>query len=169
MVSGRLELRPSTNEYDWLGPGLYWWQDDPQRALHWAKQNTGRGRIKNPTVLGAVIEPGNSFTTARLSSAELLHRAYLRLLGATQVAKSPMPVNSGRGWANRRLDCAVFNSLHELCVEENLPPFDTIIAYFPEGGVLYPGAAIRRMDHVQVCVRTDRSILGYFMPRAVTT
>jgi hypothetical protein len=28
----------SQNEYDWLGDGVYFWQDAPHRALEWAQQ-----------------------------------------------------------------------------------------------------------------------------------
>ena len=29
----------------------------------------------------------------------------------------------------------------------------------------YPGAGFRELDHVQVCVRSPRQIIGYFLPR----
>ena len=44
-------------------------------------------------------------------------------------------------------------------------PFDTVVAYFPEGHALYRGAAIRALDHVQICVRNEARIVGYFLPR----
>ena len=28
----------SNNEYDWLGTGIYFWQDDPRRAWEWTAQ-----------------------------------------------------------------------------------------------------------------------------------
>ena len=35
----------------------------------------------------------------------------------------------------------------------------------PSGLVVgYPGAAIRQQDHVQICVRNPRQILGCFIP-----
>jgi hypothetical protein len=32
---------------------------------------------------------------------------------------------------------------------------------------LYPGAAVRALDHVQICVRNPARILGYFLPRDI--
>jgi hypothetical protein len=30
-------FNPSSNEYDWLGKGIYFWQDAPKRAWQWAQ------------------------------------------------------------------------------------------------------------------------------------
>ena len=34
-------FRPSTNRYDWLGDGVYFWQDAPARAWEWARAHWG--------------------------------------------------------------------------------------------------------------------------------
>lgn len=31
-------LRPSNNDYDWLGQGIYFWENSPHRALSYAKK-----------------------------------------------------------------------------------------------------------------------------------
>ena len=31
-------LKASKNSYDWLGTGIYFWLNDPQRAYEWACQ-----------------------------------------------------------------------------------------------------------------------------------
>lgn len=36
IVSGQGELRPSRNDYDWLGEGSYFWEDSYDRAHRWA-------------------------------------------------------------------------------------------------------------------------------------
>ena len=33
VLSGQSDLRLSENSYDWLGSGIYFWVDSPQRAL----------------------------------------------------------------------------------------------------------------------------------------
>ena len=33
----------SDKDYDWLGPGAYFWESDPQRALEWAEWKVSRG------------------------------------------------------------------------------------------------------------------------------
>jgi hypothetical protein len=45
----------SVNDYDWLGHGVYFWEQNLDRAWDWAKSQT---KIKNPAVIGAVIDLG---------------------------------------------------------------------------------------------------------------
>jgi len=40
-------------------------------------------------------------------------------------------------------------------------------AFFVEGEPLYENAGLRTLDHVQICVRDPRKIIGYFLPRGV--
>ena len=37
VLAGKKELKQSKNEHDWLGHGIYFWENNPQRALDWAK------------------------------------------------------------------------------------------------------------------------------------
>lgn len=66
----------------------------------------------------------------------------------------------------RDLDCAVLNfglgNLDEL--EDGRPYYQTVRGVFVEGKRAYPGAAIRTKTHVQIAVRDESCILGYFMP-----
>jgi hypothetical protein len=74
-----------------------------------------------------------------------------------------MPRNSGKDLRARRLDCAVFETLHRFQAEKGLPSFDTVRAFFMEGEPLYENAGIRRLDHIQICVRNPNAIQGYFL------
>ena len=56
-------------------------------------------------------------------------------------------------------------SLHQLRREEGKPGFDTVRGFFTEGSELYPGAGFRELDHIQICVRSLKQIMGYFWPR----
>ena len=53
IIAGQEQQIPSTNDYDWLGSGLYFWEDSYSRALRWA-QNDPSGKIKTAAVLGAI-------------------------------------------------------------------------------------------------------------------
>jgi len=44
-------------------------------------------------------------------------------------------------------------------------PFDTARGFFLEGRELYPTAGFRELDHIQICVRSSKQIIGYFLPR----
>jgi len=49
ILSGKLEIRPSINDYDWLGAGAYFWENSYSRALAWAqflKANPGISKTK---------------------------------------------------------------------------------------------------------------------------
>ncbi len=50
VISGEQELTPSKNAYDWLGHGIYFWEDDYIRAEEWAQ-----ARMKLPE--SAIEEP----------------------------------------------------------------------------------------------------------------
>ena len=45
------DLKKSDNKYDWLGNGIYFWENSYQRAYEWAEK-----RYENPAVLGAIID-----------------------------------------------------------------------------------------------------------------
>jgi hypothetical protein len=49
------DWRPSTNDYDWLGHGIYFWEYAPERALTW----TNRPTAAKDGVIGAIIQLGN--------------------------------------------------------------------------------------------------------------
>lgn len=36
VLAGKTEVRSSTNAFDWLGSGVYFWENNPRRALSWA-------------------------------------------------------------------------------------------------------------------------------------
>jgi len=63
VIDGKRSLRLSTNRYDWLGEGVYFWENTPQRALEFAAEFAGRKRqgksaIREPAVIGAVVDWG---------------------------------------------------------------------------------------------------------------
>jgi hypothetical protein len=66
LSSSSEHLKLSKNDYDWLGNGIYFWENNPERALQYAlqlKKNPARGKakIKNEAVVGAIIDLGNCF------------------------------------------------------------------------------------------------------------
>lgn len=55
IVSRTSSFRPSNNDDDWLGHGIYFWEYAPQRAWEWAAERY-KGEV---AVLGAMIRLGN--------------------------------------------------------------------------------------------------------------
>ena len=60
VVAGEEKLLASTNDYDWLGNGIYFWENNEARALQWAEELAKRksSSIKTPAVIGAIIDLG---------------------------------------------------------------------------------------------------------------
>src|ERR1700759_869239 len=48
----------SQKSYDWLGNGLYFWDNNYDRAWEWASEKKKRGGITEPAVIGAVLSLG---------------------------------------------------------------------------------------------------------------
>lgn len=163
IVSGTAELLPSINNYDWLGSGRYFWEDSYTRALLWAQKDTSR-KIKEPAVLGAIVDLGNCLNLIDAEHLELVvaaHKAYLSLCKAS--GSTPLQ-NKGKDFHARFLDKVVCETLHKLRQEEGKPAFDTVRAFFVEGEPLYETSGLRSLDHIQICVRSPQQILGYFLP-----
>jgi len=167
IAAGNDTLKPSVNDYDWLGSGQYFWEESVERAFQWAKQESKnpQSSIKNPGVLGAVIDLGNCLNLIQSEYLELVREAHDRLEELMTSVGQAMPQNTGREFRARKLDCAVFEALHQFRKEEKLQPFDSIRAFFIEGEPLYANAGIRQLDHIQICVRNSKSIVGYFLPK----
>lgn len=53
-------FQPSSKDYDWLGPGIYFWEANPLRGLEFAAESSKRktATVSQPFVIGAVIELG---------------------------------------------------------------------------------------------------------------
>jgi hypothetical protein len=146
------EWRPSENEYDWLGHGIYFWEHSPERARRWA----GADGI----VIGAVIQLGNCLDLTDLRYTGLLMSAHADLQTAYRQKGRPLPQNEGRDLKLRKLDCLVINSLPTAILED----VQTVRGAFEEGDEAFPGAALKMETHLQIAVRDRQCILGVFRP-----
>lgn len=171
ILAGRSTLTVSKNEYDWLGNGIYFWESNPNRAMQFAQAATTRpqttkGKIKKPFVVGAIIDLGLCCNLHDQSALDELTIAYDLLSETNGSAGVPMPENKiGPDKLMRHLDCAVVNFMHTLREVEGLARYDTVRAAFHEGGELYGGSGFTKQAHMQIAVRDETQILGYFRPR----
>lgn len=182
VLSGtQLHLETSTNEYDWLGAGVYFWENDPRRAMEWAidgmrKPNVTKGKITRPFVIGAVIELGHCLNLMSRDSVEELKVAHRLMLQAMHTAQVDAPKNTGVGGFRRSLDRAVIEFLHASRKNQNsqekpIQEYDTVRASFREGGPAYGAggpeeskAGFDDRSHIQIAVRVKARIKGYFRP-----
>lgn len=165
----------SDRDYDWLGPGAYFWESDPTRALEWAKWKVEIGDYEEAAVVGAVIDLRNCLDLVTREDIDILRAAHKSFLDVQKISGLPVPKNvNPRGAKDkdrvlRRLDCAVFRHLHEIIdrlakTDPEIKPFDTIRGMFVEGGKAYSGSGIYKKSHVQIAVRSSACIKGIFFP-----
>ncbi len=176
VVNLKQSLRESINKYDWLGNGMYFWENSPSRALEFAthlRNNSGKAKnpISDPCVVGAIIDLGNCLDLLDYEKLNLLKYGYNILEETMKAQKKPLPVNKPVGDLRelmlRELDCAVIETLHKVRKDEKLAPFDSVRGVFWEGNELYPNAGFREKDHIQICVRNPNCIKGFFLPREI--
>lgn len=167
VLSGKTQLYPSVNEYDWLGPGIYFWVDSAERGLEWARELANRkaSGIRNPCVLGALIYPSLCLNLTDYGAMAEILKAYELLKSNAAEADRPLPRNTVRTdgiLLRRALDCAVINTTHGLRKKSGQQNYDTVYGVFEEGTELYPGAGFRSKTHLQIAVRNPECIVGYF-------
>lgn len=172
IVSGKRQMKMSNNAWDWLGDGLYFWQNNYERAWHYANNPPGQLKIGKPAVLGAVFSLGNCLDLTDKKSQDVVKTAYGIYADSFASQGKVMPSNANPSTdpysqdnVIRRLDCAVIRKVHEFFHEANLPPFDSVRALLPEGQELYTGAGFRESTHIQIAIRNLNMIKGYFLPR----
>ena len=168
IVNGETSLLQSDKDYDWLGPGAYFWESDPKRAMEWARQAETRGRIETPAVIGTVIDLGNCLDLLSRDNLELVRLAYDIFVEEQTEAGLTIPVNASLkdepDKILRRLDCAVIRFLHEILEDQKAEPFDSVRGLFAEGQLLYEGSGFKDRTHIQIAVRNTDKLLGAFYP-----
>lgn len=169
----RKHLRLSKNDYDWLGDGIYFWENDPVRALEFAKlRMKWKQENKKAAVIGAIIDLDLCMNLTDQSSLAELATAHTVMAKDFEDFGVPLPENSptGERWAHY-LDCAVFTKVHELREWIQLPAYKTVRAAFKEGAQAYSGTEdFKLKNHIQIAVRDPAScIKGYFLPRQGST
>lgn len=169
LLAGK-EFEMSAKRYDWLGPGVYFWEGDARRAWEWAQEKVKDGAYEEPAVVGAVVDLGRCLDLTVRENLDLLADAHDSFKEATAIAKLKMPVNqdgrddSGGDKLLRYLDCAVITHLHENMATD-FEPFDTVRGMFLEGRPVYEGGGFYSHTHTQIAVRNQNCIKGVFLPR----
>jgi hypothetical protein len=158
LVTGRLsavEWQASQNDYDWLGAGVYFWEEALGRAWQWARERFG----DDGAVVAVEIELGRCLDLGDTRYTGLLQAAYEGAAQAYALRGEPLPQNGGRDFKLRRLDRLVVDRLTNNADRGAGVFFQTVRCPFEEGPAVYPGGMIRSQSHVQVVVR-DRACIG---------
>jgi hypothetical protein len=170
-IAGEFDLIASDKRFDWLGPGAYFWESDPQRAAEWARAKMDRKTYSKGAVVGAVIDLRNALDLTTRGDLEILKAAHASFVEHQMKAGVLIPENKPArerpddDRSLRFLDCAVIKHLHSLLADSDVESYDTVRGMFTEGEALYPGAAFKERTHVQIAVRDPTCVLGLFWPR----
>ncbi len=169
---GKLEY--SENRHDWLGKGIYFWEYGKARANEWARWRSsaigGPGvKITNPSVVGAYIHLGNCFDLLDSANTHLLGEMYKLYKQDREKDGAPIPRNTRSSpgdidHTKRLLDCAVVNYAIAMIEKTEGTRYDTVRCIFSEGKPAFDGSFIMDKSHVQIAVRSEAAILGYFKP-----
>jgi len=171
VLNGKSQLNQSENEYDWLGNGIYFWENNLKRAWQFAnelKDNPRKGKavISQSAVLGAVIDLGDCLDLIDSEYLDLVKDSFYSTELSYQMIGMKLPdnrkANNSTDFLLRNLDCLVIESLHK----KRLPlSFDSVRGVFWEGEELYHNAGFKEKNHIQICIRNPNCIKGYFLPR----
>lgn len=178
ILLGKEDLKQSNNTYDWLGHGIYFWENSPSRALEFAEflkdhPQKSKNPVKTPAVIGAVIDLGYCLDFTDYSNLQLLKDGYELLMTAiskSEIKLANKPIGENKDLLWRDLDCAVIETLHSLrTTSSGLRSFDSVRGVFWEGDDIYPNAGFKEKNHIQICIRNKNCIKGLFAPRQLNT
>lgn len=168
-------LKSSRNEYDWLGNGVYFWENNHKRAFDFAKflkdnpPHNQKQIIKEPAVIGAVIDLGFCLDLLDSEYLNLLKEGYKLLKASKEKFGLEIPQNlpliKDGDLIKRHLDCAVIETIHQFNEDTKKQPFDSVRGVFFEGKDLYQNAGFKSNNHIQIAIRNPNCIKGYFIPR----
>jgi hypothetical protein len=148
LIVAQQQMKPSCNPYDWLGDGIYFWEESQKRAWQWACDRfpgEAIGVVKAPIRLGTCVNlPSQDFDS-------LLQQAYAEIDRRYQALGQPTPTNRGK---RRTLDRLVFN----LLCEELDRQVDTLRGIYIEGVSIYPESGHTSHSHLHLCVRNPAAI-----------
>ena len=152
----------STNDDDWLGHGIYFWEYAPQQAWWWARRRYGG----EAAVVGAMIHLGRCLDLLDPANVGLLDAAQQKLTAALSAAGQKGLRNAN---THKYLDCAVFNYLFER-LDARGHSYESVRAVFVpmETGKmprLWDRSGIFKGGHIQVCVRKPTNILAVWSVR----
>ncbi|SFD55380.1 hypothetical protein SAMN05518672_102401 [Chitinophaga sp. CF118] len=176
------KVKISKQPYDWLGNGMYFWENNYERALSWANDKKKRSQIDKPAVIGAVINLGYCCDFLDSKHIRILEPHYSSMVNLNKNSGTALPRNKDsshdlyKDKVLRELDCSVIEFMHRGIyhnVQADIDskgyateqPFDSVRGVFMEGGPAFEGSGIFEKNHIQICIRNPNCIKGFFRPR----
>ena len=135
----------SRNRQDWLGDGVYFFQDGLERSWDWARRRYG----SQAAVIGAEIRLDDCIDMLDTTWNRVLAAAYDRFLHLHNQLGLDFPVQNR---VAHRLDREVINYVIGVLAERGIT-IRCVRSAFGEGHPVYPNSAFLRYSHVQIAVR----------------
>jgi hypothetical protein len=147
-------FKRSENNWEWLGHGVYFWQDGPTRAREWARTWLARQGYDGPiAVMGARI--------SLRGFVDLLDQEGMRLLVDAAATYQQELQAANKSLTNRpplnRLDCALFNFSTNWLTSLGMK-LRGYRAACVEGEPITPHSPIYDCSHVQLAVTSTKAI-----------
>lgn len=175
-------IRISRESFDWLGHGMYFWENNYARAWDWARYKYERGEINSPAVIGAVLDLGYCCDFLSTEHIEMFKDSYKKLFDLYKASNKVLPKNKNlredkhKDKLLREMDCVVIEHMCEDIIEQmendltvhgftkhKLP--DSVRGAFLEGSPAFEGSGIYEKTHIQIAIRNPNCIKGFFLPR----
>ena len=138
-------FRLSQNPYDWLGDGVYFFQDGLERAWEWAIEYHG----EEAAVIGAEILLVNCLDMLDTKWTKIMTQIYDQFLGKFKQSGMSLPSQTSGA---HRLDREVINYAVGVIAERGIN-ISCVRGAFAEGHPVYPDSAFYHHAHVQIAVR----------------
>lgn len=143
IVSG---FRLSSNDWDWLGDGVYFFQDAPRRAWDWARNHYP----DEPAVLASMIRLDHCMDLVDLGWKDVLADAFATL--SDELSRQLLPLPRQTALAHR-LDRLVVNLAIEHLERTGQGAISVVRGAFTEGSPMFPGSHLLERTHIQAAVR----------------
>jgi hypothetical protein len=167
----------SRNEYDWLGDGIYFFQDAPLRALLYAEKKASSQAGEEPAIIAARFKLETCLDLLDVGATNYLRKIHE---ASSEADQPPLPsqrrisilhkprenIVVGRGRSTRitlarrhLLDRVIVNRTVMAVQQKFRRKVDAVRCAFVDGRPPYPTSWLYDLAHVQVCVRSVRKCL----------
>ena len=151
-------FRLSQNPYDWLGDGVYFFQDGLERAWEWAIEHHGEEAV----VIGAEILLVDCLDMLDTTWTKIMTQIYDQFLRKFKQAGLSLPLQTS---GSHRLDREVINYAVGVMADTGTN-ISCVRGAFAEGRPVYPDSAFYHHAHIQIAVRDiERSIKRVWLAR----
>jgi hypothetical protein len=146
-------FRSSNSGGDWLGPGVYFWQDAPERAQSWAKKH----HPENPVVIRSsiIFEESKNMDLLDTFWFPILVKQHKAFLSSFLELDIPIQDKDITKSNLHKLDHEFLNYISCAINEEKPGRVAVIRAAFTEGEPIFDSSAIYDLSHVQIAVKDN--------------